>query len=58
MFAPGKIDGIFYNANDKEICLLHSFSVIRFDEHVNSTKWKDKREFLLTVSMQYQADRR
>ena len=41
MFATGKIDGIFYNANDKEICLLHSFSVIRFYEHVNSTKWKD-----------------
>ena len=41
MFATGNIDGIFYNANDKEIYLLHSFSVIHFDEHVNSTKWKD-----------------
>ena len=34
MIATGKIDGNFYNADDKEICLLHSFSGICFGEHV------------------------
>ena len=34
MIATGKIDGNFYNADDREICLLHSFSWIRFGEHV------------------------
>ena len=34
MIATGKIDGNFYNADDREICLLHSFSGIRFGEHV------------------------
>ena len=34
MIATGKIDGNFYNADDKEIYLLHSFSGICFGEHV------------------------
>ena len=34
MIATGKIDGIFYNANDKKIYHWHSFSGIRFGEHV------------------------
>ena len=34
MIATGKIDGLFYNANDREICLLHLFREIRFGDHV------------------------
>ena len=34
MIATGKMDGIFYNANDRKIYHWHSLSGIRFGEHV------------------------
>ena len=34
MIVTGKIDGIFYDANDTKICPWHSFRERRFDEHV------------------------
>ena len=34
MIATVKIDGIFYNANDRKIYHWHSLNGIRFGEHV------------------------
>ena len=34
MMQPVGLTVLFYNANDREICLLHSFRKIRFGEHV------------------------
>ena len=57
MIATVKIDGIFYNANDRKIYHWHSLSGIRFGEHVLLDQ-VERHNLITLVSMHYEADKR